>query len=64
MAPAQEFPNELRRPTAVTSFAAGLAWMNQASRRHCHFGLKPASHGSAVGTPKGSDFRPGKEGVS
>ena len=28
------------------------------------FGPKPASHGFAVGTPKGSDFGSGKVGVN
>ena len=39
-------------------FAMGkVAWGTQATWHHVHFGLKPASHGFATGTPV-DDFRP------
>jgi hypothetical protein len=34
---------------------AEVAWINQATWHHCHFGLKSAPHHR--------DFRPAKEGV-
>ena len=59
-----QFQRESKEDMAVASAAVGSAWMNQADRRHCRFDPKPASHGFAVGTPKGSDFGPGKVGVN
>jgi hypothetical protein len=50
--------------TAALAGVGESAWETQASCRHGHFGPKPASHGFAVGTPKGSDFGPGKVGVN
>ena len=40
----------------------GVACEIQATRCHAHFGVKPASHGFAMGTPE-VDFRPGKDGL-
>ncbi len=63
MAPALQLRVDLQEAFAAPSRAVEVAWMNQATWRHCHFGPKPASHGFAVGTPKGSDFGPVKVGV-
>jgi hypothetical protein len=40
---------------ALASATEKVAWMNQATRRHCRFGPKSA--------PQHRDFGPGKEGV-
>jgi hypothetical protein len=42
------------RPVAPLA-TVEVAWINQATWRHCHFGLKSA--------PQRRDFRPEKEGV-
>jgi hypothetical protein len=47
-----EFRTELGNRSVVASAAVEVAWMNQATWRHCHFGLKSA--------PQHRDFRPGK----
>jgi len=56
MAPVIPLPSEDRSETVAALRTVELAWMNQASWRHCHFGLKSAPHHR--------DFRPGKEGDS
>ena len=56
MAPVAQFPTEFGNRFAAASAAVEVAWMNQATWRHCHFGLKSA--------PQHRDFRPGKEEVT
>jgi hypothetical protein len=56
MAPVVRIRIELVNRPAVASATAGLSWVNKASRRHCHFGLKSA--------PQHRDFRPEKEEVN
>jgi len=56
MAPVGQFCNEIGNWPAVAVATAEVAWMNQATWRHCHFGLKSAPHHR--------DFRPGKEEVN
>jgi hypothetical protein len=48
--------------TYVAFCHGDVAWMNQATCCRAHLGPKRASHGFAVGTPKGSDFGPEKVG--
>jgi hypothetical protein len=55
MAPELRIRNHCGSETVAVWSTAELAWVNQASWRHCHFGLKSAPHHR--------DFRPGKEGV-
>jgi hypothetical protein len=55
MAPDVPFATALGSRPGFNVPTVELAWINQASRRHCHFGLKSA--------PQHRDFRPGKEGV-
>jgi hypothetical protein len=56
MAPVLQFRIEYGERPVTAAAATGVAWMNQATRCHCHFGLKSA--------PQHRDFRPGKEEVS
>ncbi len=62
MAPVLEFTMHIDCCAAYVVRTVESAWETQASWRHGRFGAKPASHGFAVGTPKGSDFAPGKVG--
>jgi hypothetical protein len=64
MAPALQFLMRIASGDAVVLLGVESAWETQASWRHGRFGAKPASHGFAVGTPKGSDFAPRKVGDS
>jgi len=52
MAPEVQFRTDVGDSAVVASAATAVAWMNQATWRHCHFGLKSA--------PQHRDFRPGK----
>jgi len=52
MAPVVQCRTELGDHSALASATVEVAWMNQATWRHCHFGLKSAS--------QHRDFRPGK----
>jgi hypothetical protein len=56
MARESQFRSRYASRLLVASAAGKLAWMNHASSRHCHFGLKSA--------PQHRDFRPGQEGVT
>jgi hypothetical protein len=55
MALAVQYQIELGNRPAVALTTVEVAWMNQVTRRRCHFGLKSA--------PQHRDFRPGKEEV-
>ena len=63
MAPVIQFTVRVRNRAAGVVSAVESAWETQASWHRGRFGAKPASHGFAVGTPKGSDFAPVKVGV-
>jgi hypothetical protein len=56
MAPALPFRVVVQEPHAVVSDTAEVAWMNQGTWRHCHFGPKSA--------PQHRDFGPEKVWVS
>jgi hypothetical protein len=57
---------QIRPPNAGQSVIEHCRWRRPGARdthvawRQVHFAAKPASHGFAVGTPKGSDFAAGK----
>jgi len=55
MSPAVQYRIELGHRPAIALATVEVAWMDQATWRHCHFGLKSA--------PQRRDFRPGKEEV-
>jgi hypothetical protein len=55
MVPAVQLQIGLGNRPVVALPTAEVAWMNQATWHHCHFGLKSAPHHR--------DFRPVKEGV-
>jgi hypothetical protein len=55
MVPVLQFQFDLGKCSVVGSPMAEVAWMNQATWHHCHFGLKSA--------PGRRDFRPEKEEV-
>ena len=61
-APAIQTPMRFVVREVHTVYTAESAWETQASWHRGRFGAKPASHGFAVGTPKRSDFAPGKVG--
>jgi hypothetical protein len=64
MAPAMQSTSEAAAFFALPVFTREVARGTQATWRHGHFGLKPASRGCAAGTPVECDFRPGKDGLT